>query len=145
MKKKSGNGFDYPEGFERFWKEYPRKIGKYAAFRAYQVCRMSGYCDDDIIYAARNYAACCKKENIGLEYIMHPSRFLRTEIPPLRVLKIQQCAKSNIDYCNPDICPHCLYIGGGESICDLTIETVMKDWLPTKENAGHNCPYLRNT
>ena len=84
MKKNGGKGFDYPEGFERFWKEYPRKIEKYAAYRAYQACRMSGYGDDDIIDAARNYAARCKKENIGLEYIMYPSRFLRN-LPALFV------------------------------------------------------------
>ncbi len=145
MKTNNGKAFSYPDGFERFWAEYPRKMKKYAAFRAYQVCRSSGHCDGDLIAAARNYAVCCEEDNTGVEYIMYPSQFLKTVLPALSALKMKWYVENNRAYCNQDICSHCLYIGGGESICDLRIETVMEDWVPTKENAGNNCPYSRNT
>jgi hypothetical protein len=39
--------------------------------------------------------------------------------------------KKKMIYCNPDICPHCLYIGEGDSLCEETNKIVLNDWEPT--------------
>lgn len=45
-------------------------------------------------------------------------------------------------YCNPDKCPHCQYIGEGDSWCDELHEIVLSDWEPTEHYMGQGCPYL---
>lgn len=45
-------------------------------------------------------------------------------------------------YCNPDVCPHCQYIGEGDSWCDEIHEIVLSDWEPTEHYMGQGCPYL---
>lgn len=45
-------------------------------------------------------------------------------------------------YCNPDVCPHCQYIGEGDSWCDELHEIVLSDWGPTEHYMGLGCPYL---
>lgn len=45
-------------------------------------------------------------------------------------------------YCNPDKCPHCQYIGEGDSWCDEIHEIVLSDWEPTEHYMGQGCPYL---
>lgn len=45
-------------------------------------------------------------------------------------------------YCNPDKCPHCQYIGEGDSWCDELHEIVLSDWEPTEHYMGPGCPYL---
>lgn len=47
-------------------------------------------------------------------------------------------------HCNPDVCPHCEYIGEGDSYCDETQEIVLADWSPTTHYMGAGCPYARN-
>ena len=49
--------------------------------------------------------------------------------------------KSNQIFCNPDICPHCEYIGDGDSRCDETGAIVLSDWEPTEKFMGKGCPY----
>lgn len=49
---------------------------------------------------------------------------------------------SNI-FCNPDICPHCQYIGDGDSLCDETNEIVLSGWEPTDSFMDAGCPYLK--
>jgi len=44
-------------------------------------------------------------------------------------------------YCNPDICPHCQYIGEGDSYCEQIDEIVLSDWEPTEYSMSHDCPY----
>lgn len=94
MKNNSERKVDYPEWFERFWKEYPRKIGKYAAYRVYDTCKRCGYSDDEIAEEARKFAVHCKEGNISKEYIMYPSQFMRTELPPLGELKMKYAQKA---------------------------------------------------
>ena len=31
-----------------------------------------------------------------------------------------------------DTCPHCVYIGDGDFICDLYPELVIEDWIPER-------------
>lgn len=45
--------------------------------------------------------------------------------------------------CNPDVCPHCQYIGDGDSLCEITQEIVLADWEPTEEYMGEGCPYRK--
>ena len=45
-------------------------------------------------------------------------------------------------HCNPDECPHCQYIGEGDSWCDEIHEVVLSDWEPTEHYMGRGCPYL---
>ena len=45
-------------------------------------------------------------------------------------------------HCNPDGCPHCQYIGEGDSWCDEIHEIVLSDWEPTEHYMGQGCPYL---
>ena len=46
-------------------------------------------------------------------------------------------------YSNPDVCPNCIYIGEGDSICDVTQEVVLEDWEPTDNFMGQGCPYIK--
>lgn len=43
-------------------------------------------------------------------------------------------------YCNPDVCPHCQYIGEGDSWCDELHEIVLSDWGPTEHYMGWAVP-----
>ena len=47
-------------------------------------------------------------------------------------------------YCEPSICKYCLYIGEGDSICDITHEIVLDNWTPTGAYMGAHCPYTNN-
>ena len=46
-----------------------------------------------------------------------------------------------IIYCNPDVCPYCMYIGEGDSVCDIIHEIVLVDWVPTEHYMGVGCPF----
>lgn len=46
-------------------------------------------------------------------------------------------------HCNPDVCPNCMYIGEGDSLCEILQEIVLEDWMPTESYMGHGCPYRR--
>ena len=50
--------------------------------------------------------------------------------------------QKNRIYCNPDICPYCLYIGEGDSLCEELNEIVLADWEPTEYFMGQECPYI---
>lgn len=66
----------YPAAFEAFWKAYPRKVGKLAAFRAYQraVKLMGPEPHPRLLEAASRYAkACVGKEE---QYIAHAQTWL---------------------------------------------------------------------
>ena len=43
--------------------------------------------------------------------------------------------------CDPDVCPNCLYIGEGDSLCDVLQEIVLEDWTPTEHYMEPGCPY----
>ena len=65
----------YTPDFEKFWSVYPRRIGKQVAFLAWLKV-VATYPPEDIISAAEEYAAVCKRERRQERYIMHPSTFL---------------------------------------------------------------------
>lgn len=40
-------------------------------------------------------------------------------------------------YCNPDTCSECLYIGEGDSICEISHELVLDNW----QSVPHTIPW----
>ena len=46
-------------------------------------------------------------------------------------------------HCDPDICPHCEYIGDGDCYCDEIMEIVLSDWEPTEHYMGEGCPFRK--
>lgn len=66
----------YPEEFERWWKLYPRKIGKGKCLKLWQTWKKRiGV--DKLLTACQNYAT--ETEGRDESKIMHPSTFLATE------------------------------------------------------------------
>ena len=46
-------------------------------------------------------------------------------------------------YCNPDTCSECLYIGEGDSICEISHELVLDNWQSVPHTIPHECPFRR--
>ena len=80
----------YTVEFEQFWKIYPRKIDKGMAYKKYQARRKDGFSDEQLIAAATNYAAQCRKQKTEKQYIKHPKTFLSDTMPFLDFLPKQQ-------------------------------------------------------
>lgn len=76
-KKTSG----YTPAFELFWKAYPRKIDKGNAYQKYQTRRKDGFSDEELLEAATNYAAECRKLKTETQFIKHPKTFLSDKLP----------------------------------------------------------------
>lgn len=72
---------DYSKPFEEFWKAYPRPIDKGNAYLKYQARRKDGYSDDELLIAAKNYAAECRRKGTEKEFIKHPKTFLSDTLP----------------------------------------------------------------
>ena len=66
----------YPEGFQEFWKIYPRKTEKVKAFKMWKVALRHGAEEGELTKAARNYAAECDTKGRAEDYIKHPATFL---------------------------------------------------------------------
>ncbi|RKL63036.1 hypothetical protein DXT63_08555 [Thermoanaerobacteraceae bacterium SP2] len=77
----AGKGEDYTPEFEQFWAIYPRKVEKRKAFRVWNTRLKEKISPHDMITAARNYAAYCKKQSIEARYIKHPGTFLGPDKP----------------------------------------------------------------
>ena len=72
---------EYPEDFERFWKEYPRKIGKGETYRCYKARIADGWNPEEFVQAAKNYALVVTKKHVEEMYIKHPKTFLSAATP----------------------------------------------------------------
>ena len=46
-------------------------------------------------------------------------------------------------YCNPDTCSECLYIGEGDSICEISHELVLDNWQSVPHTIPLECPFRR--
>lgn len=44
-------------------------------------------------------------------------------------------------YCNPDTCSECLYIGEGDSICEISHELVLDNWQSVPHTIPQECPF----
>jgi hypothetical protein len=72
----------YTEEFEAFWRVYPRRKEKQAAFKAWCARIRQDKADpNDLIRAAERYAAECKRRGTAEEYIKHAKTFLGPSKP----------------------------------------------------------------
>ena len=71
----------YSDGFEEFWKAYPRKIDKGNAYKKYSARRNDGFSDEELLSAATAYAEECRKLHTEQTYIKHPKTFLSDSLP----------------------------------------------------------------
>ncbi len=46
-------------------------------------------------------------------------------------------------HCNPDTCSECLYIGEGDSICEISHELVLDNWQSVPHTIPQECPIIR--
>ena len=76
----------YAPAFEEFWKAYPRKVDKGEAHKKYRARRNDGYSDEELLEAAKAYAAQCKKAKTDKQYIKHPKTFLSDSLPFLEYI-----------------------------------------------------------
>lgn len=74
--KKKTDTESYPSDFLAFWSEYPRKVEKRKAFKAWKTRLKEGTSAEQMLTAARNYATACKKEHTEERYMKHPATFL---------------------------------------------------------------------
>ncbi|HBG88319.1 MAG TPA: hypothetical protein DDW62_12310, partial [Marinilabiliaceae bacterium] len=79
-KKKVGKD-GYTQDFETFWFQYPRKLEKKKAFRAWKTRVKEGVKPDDLIQACANYAAYCEAQGTSEKYVKHGSTFLGPDKP----------------------------------------------------------------
>lgn len=80
---------DYSEDFQKFWEAYPkgRRVEKKRAYRCWKTRLREGYKPDDMITAAKNYAAWCERNKTEPRFIKHPSTFLGPDTPLEEYLK----------------------------------------------------------
>ena len=72
---------EYPDHFNEFWSAYPRKKDKGMAYKAYMARIRSGYKPEDLIAAAKAYAAECRRNHTATDYIKHPKTFVGPSEP----------------------------------------------------------------
>lgn len=67
--------------FERFWSAYPRKKEKAKAYKCYLTRLKDGFSEDELLQAAVNYAAECKKQGTDERYIKLAATFIGANTP----------------------------------------------------------------
>lgn len=65
----------YTEGFEAFWKAYPRRVNKAKAFRAWKSA-VETVSEETLIDAAKRYATYHDAVGTDQQYIKHPTTWL---------------------------------------------------------------------
>lgn len=81
VEKKRSKNTEYGVGFEEIWKQYPRKIDKGGAYKAYKARLNAGYSEEELIQAVKNYAAECKENGTLQKYIKHGATFFGSSTP----------------------------------------------------------------
>ena len=66
---------DYSVGFISFWKSYPRKIGKQAAWRSWQRQKLESI-HDEIIQSVNKHIASAEWKKENGEFVPHPTTYL---------------------------------------------------------------------
>jgi len=79
VKNENKKDMSYSPDFESFWKEYPNKKGKSAAFRCWNTRLKEDYSPVDMIQAAKNYAI--EKKGSETKFIKHGATFLGPDKP----------------------------------------------------------------
>ena len=74
---------EYTVPFLEFWKVYPRtkKMDKGAAYKKWKARLKDGFSEEQLIGAAKAYAADCRKLKTEEEFIKHPKTFLSDTMP----------------------------------------------------------------
>jgi hypothetical protein len=72
---------NYPDEFEKFWKEYPKKKDKGLAYSQYRARINSGYSPDELCEASKNYRLECEREHKNEKFIKHAKTFLGPATP----------------------------------------------------------------
>lgn len=87
---------DYPDDFEAFWQAYPRKKEKRKAFKAWKARLREDkeLTPDQLVEAARNYAAECAARGTEPEFIKHGATFLSKDRPFEEYLQVMPSALS---------------------------------------------------
>ena len=77
----------YCSSFEEFWAVYPRKKEKAKASKAYQARLKDGFSEEELLNAAKQYAAECIRERREEKYIKLGATFLGPATPFVDYLK----------------------------------------------------------
>lgn len=77
----------YPEGFEKFWDAYPRKVGKGEAYKKYCARVNDGWGENELLEAAVAYAVSVEQNKTDKQFIKHPKTFLSYATPFTDYLK----------------------------------------------------------
>ena len=85
----------YTEGFEAFWKVYPRHRDKGMAYKKYKARLNDGFSEEELLEAAMNYAAQCTRMRTEEQYIKHASTFLSDSTPFLDFIHKKDDAAEN--------------------------------------------------
>lgn len=84
----------YPEGFEKFWGAYPRKIGKGDAYKKYCARVNDGWSEKELIDAAVSYAVSVEQNKTDPKFIKHPKTFLSDSTPFVDYLRRGESERS---------------------------------------------------
>ena len=71
----------YSNAFEMFWSEYPRKDEKAGAYKCFQTRLKDGFSEEEMILAAKSYAAKCLRDHTERRYIKLARTFLGPNTP----------------------------------------------------------------
>ena len=80
-KRERGKETGADTGFEAFWETYPRQVGKGEANKCYRARLKDGWSPEELLEAARNYAAEVQRRRTDQQYIKHPKTFLSANTP----------------------------------------------------------------
>lgn len=75
------NKNNYSCAFESFWKVYPRKVNKVAAYRCWKTRLKEGHKETDLIMASECYAVEVKSNGTNEKYIKHAATFIGPDKP----------------------------------------------------------------
>jgi len=68
-----------PDGFDAFWKRYPRHVAKQVAVKAYGAALKAGATAEDLARAVEGYRSELTRLNTGEKYCLHASTFLHED------------------------------------------------------------------
>jgi len=72
---------NYSEQFEKFWKIYPKKLGKIKAYEMYNERIMDGWTHEQIYKATENYSRYVRVHKTEDKYIKFAKNFLSEKVP----------------------------------------------------------------
>jgi len=76
VRSESKKGGSWDADFEEFWSDYPRKVNKQVALKAYRARRREGVSAEDLLAGRDRYRAYVEAEGTEEKYIKHGSTFL---------------------------------------------------------------------